>query len=65
MLIGGGLVEEKMIEEVVDVCDEDGRYSKAGLCGDLEDNEELEYCRSVSSNQLQLQKMIYHFHLLT
>jgi hypothetical protein len=32
VLIGGGLfVEEKMIEEVAEVWDEDGRYSKAGL----------------------------------
>lgn len=31
VLIGGGLLDEKMMEDVVEVCDEDGRYSKAGL----------------------------------
>jgi len=40
---------EKMMEEVADVCDDWGLYSKAGLFGDLEEMEELEYCRSVSS----------------
>lgn len=49
VLIGGGLLEEKMIEEVAEVWDEDGRYSKAGLCGDFDDNDELENPRSVSN----------------
>ena len=62
-LIGGGFDVEKRIEDVDDVCDDVGRYSKAGLCGDLEDNDELEYCRSVSksaSNEIGS----YHSHLL-
>lgn len=31
VLVTGGLFEEKMMEEEAEVCDEDGRYSKAGL----------------------------------
>lgn len=31
VLIGGGLADEKMMEEEADVWEEDGRYSKAGL----------------------------------
>jgi hypothetical protein len=37
------------MEEVDEVCDEVGRYSNAGLAGDFDESDELEYCLSVSN----------------
>ena len=45
-----GLALEKRMEDVVDVCEDGGWYSKPGLCGDFEEIEELEYCRSMSTS---------------
>lgn len=50
-VVRGGFAVERTIDEVADVREDDGRYSKAGLCGDLEDIEELEYCRLISTSQ--------------
>lgn len=48
-LVWGGLALEKRMEDVVDVCEDGGWYSKPGLCGDLEEIDEVEYCRSITS----------------